>query len=448
MTAQADVVILGGGPAGLSTAAALARRGRAVVLLERGEYAAARAGETFGGEVRPLLQELSALELFAAVEQVPFRGVRSAWGSAALESRASIVKPLGEGFHVERAQFDAILARCAVAAGAAVHTGAGVCSVEATESGFRVASASGVEVAARLLVDASGRGASASAAVLGASRWISFDRLVAVVAIFAPRAPPEPELLLESAEQGWWYAVPQPGGALLVALLTDADLAVPAGPRAELPARFADALSRTVHIQALVDGTAAIAAPRLVRADSGFLLSDRGERFRAVGDAAFACDPLAGDGVARALRSGLEAARDLDAALDGRADAPEAAAAAKVLRFEAYLDRRASYYAAEPRFSEALFWSRRRAPRWADAPLVLHPLQRLRWDGLPPDLHRAAQAESLLPRRAIQTALEHLREARPAHEALAALRAAAPLEDRRLLVGLQLLVARGCVTAV
>jgi hypothetical protein len=54
--------------------------------------------------------------------------------------------------------------------------------------------------------------------------------------------------------------------------------------------------------------------------------------------------------------------------------------------------------------------------------------------------------EALLPPRALKRLLEALAAPRAAHEAMTLLRALAPIGDRRLLVGLQLLVERGAVT--
>src|SRR5262249_23052544 len=112
VTATFDVVVVGGGPAGLAVAGALRRRGRSVVVFERTTYEGARVGETLGGEVGALLRSLGAwdalADLFAG--QVPFRAVRSAWGSPNLEERSSMLHPLGEGWHVDRARFDAKLA--------------------------------------------------------------------------------------------------------------------------------------------------------------------------------------------------------------------------------------------------------------------------------------------------------------------------------------------------
>ncbi len=443
MTSDYDVAVLGGGPSGLASGIALSRLGRSVAVLERTRYERPRAGETFGGDLRPLLQTLGAWDGFAALAPVPFRGVRSAWGGPELVERPSLFHPFGEGWHADRARFDEMLSRCAADAGVAVFAGAGSCAVERSREKWLVRPATGPELTARFLVDASGRGAPAGARNLSERRWLQMDRLVALVGALTPRDPIEPELLLEAVEEGWWYSVPQPGGRLLATLMTDADLLPARGPK-RLEQHFTAALARTVHTAARAAGAALAAPPWIVRADSGILLPDHGHAWRAVGDAAMACDPLAGDGVVRSLRAALEAAPEIDRELDGGTVA--SGGDTLQARFRDYLDMRERFYEREARWPEATFWARRRPLDWRTAPLFLDPRRRIRWEGMPPPRDVVAPVEALLPPPAVRSLLDRLRSPTPAHEALAFLKHAAPLEDRRLLVGLQYLAWSGCVS--
>ena len=420
-----DVAVLGGGPAGLAVAIALARRGRSVVVLEREERVTAKAGETFGPRVQGLLSKLGAASDFA---RLPFRGVRSAWGSPELADRPSIQNPLGEGWHVDRARFEATLQSVAEQAGVEVRRGAGACVAARDGDGFRV-----LDVRARYVVDASGRGAGATAQLAPDRAWLSFDRQIALVQR-TPAAAMEPELLLESCEEGWWYAAPQPDGTMLTALLTDGDLA---GPREERGRWWAEALARTLHVRRLVNGESGSLS--VVRADTGFLHPHCGPGWRAVGDAAMGSDPLAGDGVERALRSALDAADAIERELDG---APFEPPAPPTSRIESYLSTRARYYALETRWPRALYWQRRQPIDLGRAAIWLSPVERLRRSSRDPADSALAPAEALVPRRAVAAALA-LPGSEEAHLFLSALRQAAPLEDRRLLAALQLLVESG-----
>jgi flavin-dependent dehydrogenase len=448
VSGAADVAVVGGGPAGLATAALLALRGVRVVLFERGEYDSPRAGEALGAEARSLLQAIGSWgEVSSAAGlAVPFRGVHSAWGGEELVWRSSITHPLGEGLHVDRARFDALLAGFAERAGARVRLGSGRCVVARTESGFQVRPSRGASVEARFFVDASGRGAPASSSGVHGARWLAMDRQVATIARAEarPGVAGDTELLLESTEDGWWYAAPQPGGGLVVVLVTDADL-VPAGPRASLHERFAGALARTRHVQDRIETASLAEPPHVVRAESGCLLPDRGAWFRAVGDAAVAYDPLSGSGVAQALRSAFDAAPEIEAALGGAAPPPPRPGPPE--SFLSYLERRAAYYRIETRWPNAPFWARRRAGEVASSSIHLPPTALLHRASANATRAELAPAEALLPPRAISRVLDALASPRPAHEAMRILRDAAPLGDRRLLVGLQILVDLGVVRA-
>ncbi len=430
MTAVYDVAVLGGGPAGSSVARTLARFGRSVVLFESSDYKTPRIGETVGAETGPLLDELG-LANPAGVPHQPCHFVRSAWGDPEPVERSSMVH--------HRSKFDEWLSDSAGKAGAARLTNCGSCLVDRRSNGFEVLPARGEAATARWLVDATGRGALRGTKALGNRTWLKWDRLLAVVGRLCPEQgqPIESCLLLEAVQDGWWYSVPQPGGDIVFAFLTDSDLWTGRG-REALEKRWQMALQRTTHTGSRANNARLIGPVRAVRADSGILLPNHGDHWIAVGDASMACDPLGGNGVARALRSGIAAANAVHRALEGEHFQPLNTLA----MFNQYLDRRARYYLSENRWPSAPFWARRRPPEWRTEPVTLEPEAMLHWDGSLPGDTSLTILEALLPHQVIQEFLQSLRISQPAHAALTKLQSLAPLDARRLLVALQILVER------
>jgi 2-polyprenyl-6-methoxyphenol hydroxylase-like FAD-dependent oxidoreductase len=132
--------VVGGGPAGAASALALRSRGFSVVVLERSDYRDVRIGETLPPSIRKLLVSLGVWDQFLAEKHSPSYGIRSAWGQDYLYDNDFIFNPYGMGWHVDRARFDAMLARNAERAGAKLYrraqlmscaeNGIGVCHIE------------------------------------------------------------------------------------------------------------------------------------------------------------------------------------------------------------------------------------------------------------------------------------------------------------------------------
>lgn len=441
MTPSHDVVVLGAGPAGLATAAALASRGKSVVVLERRDRDDFRVGETLSPEVGPFLEQLGA---WPALSQhlaacSPFTVSRSAWGTSALEERPSILHPLGSGWHVDRSRFDLAFADWVESRGVSIHFGVGTCVATATGSGFIVTRRRGAPIEARSLVDASGRGAPASSH-LQSSTWRAHDRQVAILCRYHPTGPvaPGPGLVLESVEGGFWYSAPLADGTLLAVYVTDSDLLASLGRGKST--RFRAALATSRHTAERLRGFEPESTPLVFRSDSGCLLPCAGVGWTAVGDAAMATDPLGGNGVLRALSSA--------ATMAGGGVWPGEAELRR--RFSDYLDVRASYYLLETRFTTAPFWSRRRptAPdgtplSWRQIDLTLSPTAMIRWvEDAPP------AAEAWLPPPALAALKREAAHGIAAHHALALVRDSSTLPDRRALVGLEWLLAAEVLVAM
>src|SRR5262245_4355163 len=77
---NADVVVVGGGPAGAATAIACATRGKRVVLIERDLFARERPGETLHPGVEPLLAQLGVADRLSSVVGARHEGIWIEWG--------------------------------------------------------------------------------------------------------------------------------------------------------------------------------------------------------------------------------------------------------------------------------------------------------------------------------------------------------------------------------
>lgn len=359
MSAPVDVAIVGGGPAGCAAAIALARLGRRVLLVERSRYDRVRIGETLPPRARPLLAALGLPAQLQDEGHLPAPGIVSAWGSAEPYCNDFIVNPYGSGWHLDRSRFDRMLAGRARDCGADVREDTTVAALEPEDDGWRVelrGPRGGETVLCRFAVDATGRGASPLKRRAG--RRAVHDRLIGIAA-FMPAAYADRRTLIEATPEGWWYSTLLPDARQVAVHMTDADT-IGCG-RTELSGflrrRLDDAPLTRERCGALDE------AARLEPFAATTCSFERvhGENWLLAGDAAMAWDPLSGQGVCKALQSGLHAARAVSRALEGdRAGLVEYGAWTSA-RFGEYMTGRARYYGAERRWPDSPFWHRRHA---------------------------------------------------------------------------------------
>jgi flavin-dependent dehydrogenase len=352
-----DVAIVGGGPGGSATALSLRAHAPtlSVVLIEGSHYEALRIGETLPPLVRPILEHLGVWQAFQKQDHRKVYGTTAVWGSTAPLDNDFIYMPSSTGWHIDRAAFDAMLARAAESLGVTLILDARVRDAKRATNEWRLTLASGRTVAARFIVDATG-GTAALARRCGA-RFIEADQLIGIARFFESGGD-DPRTLVEAFEDGWWYTAGLPDGRRIIACMTDADLA------RRMRLRETEEWSRRLDAMPNVGAMARrsnACSPLVIRSAASRRLNPAaGASWLAVGDSASRFDPLSSQGIVKALRSGIFGSYALSDLLTQDDDSGMDRYRRYVLEeFKSYAEVRTKYYREEQRWPQSEFWRRR-----------------------------------------------------------------------------------------
>ncbi len=343
------MVIAGAGPAGAIAAHHLARAGRRVVMLDRLRPALLRLGEVLPGAARRLLVREGLGGLLAAIpHHAGVTGGLVVWGDERPVASDALSDPYGPGLRLDRAKFDAALRAASIAAGCHWFEN-NLHAVERRDGEWLVHCDADPPVRAPILIDATGR-AARLLRLLDQPR----QRGAALVALYQQAQPEKnaamARTLIEALPDGWLYAGKLADNSWAIGYHTRPAAAVRlrrcAATRAEL-------LAAAPHLAACL-GRLTWQGPLVSRdARSVIATTPCGPGWFAVGDAALAFDPIAGQGLFNALRTGLAAAGAILAEAESGADAYAAELACVTA---IYAKRRQALYAAETRWSGQAFW--------------------------------------------------------------------------------------------
>jgi geranylgeranyl reductase family protein len=299
MTLDADVIVLGAGPAGSAAAFHLAARGRRVIQLEK---EAPGRGKPCGGGMAASVQRWFPFDLRPAVDQV-IRQVRFTW---CLEDPVVAELPGDAPFWIVRRRvLDDFLAHQAADRGVDLRYGRTATSISRQGDRWQVTDGEGHQLEARGLVIADGSSSRFAADQgLGPAR----PRYAATVSVEVEGTPSPPDVAhfeFGLVHHGFCWAFPRTGGYSI-------------GVGTFIGQQEADAeavLARMLPSLGLDPGAGERRSGQLRIWDGHHPL--HGDGVVAVGDAASLCDPFLAEGLRPSLRSGCAAASAMDAWLAG-----------------------------------------------------------------------------------------------------------------------------------
>jgi flavin-dependent dehydrogenase len=275
---DAEHLVVGAGPAGLTLARLLARRGRDVLVVDAGTAHADRL-ELLAPAALGTVTALGLAPLLENTELArPCLGIRRRWDSAEIEYEDFLRHPYQLGYVVDRRRFDEELRAAAIASGARF-VRARASGTKANGVRLQIDGGAETVVVAGSIIDATGR--AATIARRRGARIAVRDRMVADLISDMPGDGVNAPAWLDVERQDasvWSYRVHGAGGRVQTWRISRS------GSR---PAT--EGLRR-------VDASACIVSQAA------------GEGWIAVGDAASAFDPIASQGLFNALSSALVAA--------------------------------------------------------------------------------------------------------------------------------------------
>lgn len=335
---KADVVVIGGGPAGSTAATILARKGYDVVLLDKARHPRQMVGESVLPHVWNYLDLIGATKEIERANFIQKSGGTAVWRGSIKQMAISDFGFKRPSLHVERDEFDEILLRTAERGGVRVHEEVTVRSVQLEAAARGVAYVdrrSGAEepgrIQCRYIVDASGQGA-VVANQLGirefdkdlrfTSVWGYYDNsaYIAQGGLVCPwemRRKIKPTTLqLGIGDWGWCWHIVQKEHTSVGLVLAPTQSAQFKASASTLEERFDLACRKLPIVEELLRPAKLIPGSVLAIRDFAYRpVQLAGDGWFLAGDAAAFVDPINSAGVITACYTGFSAATALDGCL-------------------------------------------------------------------------------------------------------------------------------------
>ncbi|SDR15278.1 Dehydrogenase (flavoprotein) [Chryseobacterium soldanellicola] len=361
---ETDVLIVGGGPAGASTALNLLKYSDLrVTIIEETNQESIKICEQVNANLFDLLEYIGVDK--HTIENSGFiHGYSStaAWGSPRIAVRDSVFTAETESFQLNREQFDLMLQEKVLEKGGLIFTDTKCLKITQNDSheweiNVENKTKGSFSIQAKYLIDATGRQSSICREIGVESK--RYDDLAAIgrFLYFKESDVQEQDIVVESIEDGWWYCASLPNQPMTLTFFSD--VTIIKEKHLEKIENWNALLAKTKHIKHKISEARLQSNTWVKNAFSQITDIRSKHNFLAVGDAVASFDPISSMGIGFAISSSCHAAKAIIDADSGHEGTFLYYQNSINEIYNQYLQTKFFFYQKEQRWNKSTFWKKR-----------------------------------------------------------------------------------------